>query len=1101
MLDAFLSLPHTQRILEALGHRHPHRAVGGLWGASAAAVLAAVSSRVGQILVVCADDDESASLEGDIRCFQEDAPVHVLVRDEVDVDGEVSGTTRNQRIRCLEALREQPRYLLLTSLEALLQKVPSRKSLEHGQTRLQVGQELDHQELYQRAVAELRKVPVILAPGEVSLRGDVLDIYPLGAAQALRLEFFDRELESIRTFDPLTQSSRETLETATLTLGGQMQEGSVLDHLFQEDLLLVQHEPLRLEERQVQICSPGDPMTKSLARFREAATGLMTLDLMALPSHDLDYKILSAGSAVGQGELDPKGRLRSIRGLLGSVKIFCRTQKEKERLEEIFVHRDVDLDEEQVTLAVGSLSRGFRIPDLKLTCLSNVEFAGVPQRARVREPMALPGRALKSFFELGPGDLVVHAAWGIARFERIERVERGDAAEDHLRLIFKDDVVLLVPASKIHLVQKYVGSGNAAPKLDKLGGKGFTRRKEEVEKALFDMSADLLDLQAERDQANRKPYPHDDLESEFLDGFPFTDTKDQQQAWREIQADMEAPQPMDRLLCGDVGFGKTELAMRAAFKVAITGRQVAVLVPTTVLAEQHAHTFGDRFTLHALTVEVLSRFRSAKDRKQVLGDLTAGRVDVLVGTHRLLSDDVEFKDLGLLIVDEEQRFGVRHKEHIKQLRRNVDVLTLTATPIPRTLQSSLLGIRAISTLNQPPPGRQEVATRMAFRSPQLVQQAIQQELDREGQVFLLHNRVATIERVKQEVQQLVPKARIAVGHGKMTELQMEKTLRAFIRGDADVLVCTTIIENGLDIPRANTILIERADRFGLAELHQLRGRVGRSSQKAHCHLLLERGIPPGDEAKKRLKALEEFSGLGAGFAIAMKDLEIRGAGNLLGPEQSGHIAAVGYEMYCQLLKAAVENARNDTREPHQIQEVDVDLGLKAFLPDNFLVEPKARLELLREMDGAVSPMAAKAIGVSIQDRFGTMPPPVENLLLVFLLKHLLLTQDVLGIQLTEPDRLVVRHRPQRPLGGAWLDSFADVRPVESGKTHLLLPTPRGSRGRPRGGQHNSERTLAFLLDALLGKAEMPTILGAWRRRQLRGQRHGRRDGQPAPAGS
>ncbi len=1102
MLNGFLSLPVTQRILEALGHRHPHRKVGGLWGASAGALLAALSSQLGRILVVCADDDESARLEGDIRCFRPDAPVRVLVREEVDVDGAVDGGTRSQRLRCLQGVRQGSPYLLVSSMQALLQRVPSPKSLEGAQIRLETGQVLDHEALFAEALAELRRVPVILGPGEVSLRGDVLDIYPLGASDALRLEFFDGQLESIRTFDPLTQSSREILGSTTVSLGSQGKEGDVLDHLLAKDLLVVQHEPLRLEERCVQICSPNDAQSQALARFREAALGLVNLDLSSLPSHDLDYKILSAGSAVGQGELDPAGRLRSIRGMTGSVKIFCRTPKEQGRLREIFEHKGMDVAREQVELLVGSLSRGFRLPELEVTYLSNVEFAGVPQRVLAREPVVLPGRALRSFFELGPGDLVVHAAWGIARFERIERVERGDAAEDHLRLLFKDDVVLLVPASKIHLVQKYVGAGNAAPKLDKLGGRGFSRRKEEVEKALFDMSADLLDLHAERERTRRKPYPKDHLENEFLDGFPFTDTGDQQQAWREIQTDLESSQPMDRLLCGDVGFGKTELAMRAAFKVAICGRQVAVLVPTTVLAEQHARTFGDRFTPHALTVDVLSRFRSAKDRRRVLQGLSTGRIDVLVGTHRLLSKDVVFKDLGLLIVDEEQRFGVRHKEHIKQLRRSIDVLTLSATPIPRTLQSALLGIRAISTLNQAPPGRQEVATRLAFRSPELVRDAIQQELDREGQVFLLHNRVATIDRVQREVQQLVPKARVAVGHGKMTELQMEKTLRAFIRGDADVLVCTTIIENGLDIPRANTILIERADRFGLAELHQLRGRVGRSSQKAHCHLLLDRQMPPGDEARKRLKALEEFSGLGAGFAIAMKDLEIRGAGNLLGPEQSGHIASVGYEMYCQLLKTAVENARNDTRTPHQVQEVDVDLGLRAFLPDSFLAEPKARLELLREMDGAVSPMAARAIGVSILDRFGTMPPPVENLLLVFLLKHQLLAQEVLGIQLTEPGRLVVRHRSQRPLGGAWLETFRDVRQVESGKTHLLLPPRKGS-----GEQHDSEQTLAFLLDALLGKAEMPTILSAWRQRRRRNGKRGKREGQPrgrggrTPAGS
>jgi transcription-repair coupling factor (superfamily II helicase) len=694
------------------------------------------------------------------------------------------------------------------------------------------------------------------------------------------------------------------------------------------------------------------------------------------------------------------------------------------------------------------------------------------------------GRAISSFFELGPGDLVVHAAHGIARFEGIERIARQeDAQEDHLRLLFKDDVLLLVPASKIHLVQKYVGAGDASPALDRLGGKGFARRKEEVHQALFDLAGELLEVHAQRQRLTRPPYPRDALEDEFLDGFPYTDTADQVTSWREIRADLEARHPMDRLLCGDVGFGKTELALRAAFKVAITGRQVAVLVPTTVLAEQHGETFRARFAPHGLRVEVLSRFRPAGERRVMLRDLAQRRVDVLIGTHRILSGDVEFGDLGLVIVDEEQRFGVRHKERFKQLRVRVDVLTLSATPIPRTLHASLLGLREISTLNSPPPGRQEVETRVAHRSPELLQQAVRHELAREGQVFVLHNKISGLDALARMVGTLVPEARIAVGHGQLTESEMERTIRGFVHGRYDVLVCTSIVENGLDIPRANTILIDRADLFGLAELHQLRGRVGRSSIKAHCYLLIDPAHPPPAEAKRRLKAIEELTHLGAGFAIAMKDLEIRGAGNLLGPQQSGHIAAVGYDMYVRLLRAAVQAARTQrgaagagldaaaAASALLVEEVDVELRVDAFIPDAFLPDAKARLELLREMDGAVDLAAETELRRSLTDRFGRLPQPVANLLRVFLLKHQLAPYGVRVIQLVEGDRLIVRHPPGQPLGGAWLDRFASVRPVEAGKTHLILPRRKG------GAPWRGVDVLDFLAAALLGTGVEPTMTG------------------------
>ncbi|MBX3465177.1 MAG: DEAD/DEAH box helicase [Planctomycetes bacterium] len=521
---------------------------------------------------------------------------------------------------------------------------------------------------------------------------------------------------------------------------------------------------------------------------------------------------------------------------------------------------------------------------------------------------------------------------------------------------------------------------------------------------------------------------------------------------------------MDRLLCGDVGFGKTELALRAAFRAAASGRQVAVLAPTTILAEQHARTFAGRCAPFGLRVELLSRYRTGRQRREVEDGLQRGTVDIVVGTHQLLGEGVAFHDLGLVVVDEEQRFGVRQKERLKQLRAEVDVLTLSATPIPRTLHGSLLGIRGISTLDHPPPGRQEVETRVLFRDDRVLQDALQRELARQGQVFVLHNRIAELEVLAQRLRQLAPGARIAIGHGQMTEAEIERTVRAFVRGDFDVLVSTTIVENGLDISRANTILIDHADHFGLAELHQLRGRVGRSDVKAYCFLLLDRDEPPGLEARARLKALEEFSHLGAGFAIAMKDLEIRGAGNLLGPQQSGHIAAVGYDMYCQLLRSAVESAKHQQPVRVQVVEVDVDLRVQAFLPQDFLAEPRQRLELLREMDEATDDERLAALEAELKDRYGKLPRPVQTLLRVFRLKHGLMALAVRAVQWVEQDRIVVHHQPGVPLGGAWLDCFADVRPVEAGKTHLMLPA---KRGRPRTG----EDVLAFLLDAITGRAE------------------------------
>jgi transcription-repair coupling factor (superfamily II helicase) len=1061
LLAAFGQLLVTRNVVASV-RRGARCKAGGLWGASAALLLATLTrAHKGSLLILTADDVDSLLLQTDLLAFGTQS--HVLIREEEGDDGEIDVSTRSSRQRALQQFTGDGAPLI-AGVEAMTQYIATPRGLRRARLELHVGQTLDRSQVLQRAQgAGLRSVPLVLAPGECSVRGDIVDIFPMAADSALRLEFFDDTLESIRSFDAATQRTTEVHESFVLGLAEEddAELGPVIKHLTPSKTLLVTFEPLRIEERTSRLASFDSTFSPRMQTLQDTLRPCPGVELSSLPSHEFDYKVLSAGSAVGSGEADPAGRLRSVRGMQGQVMLFCRSKDEAERLGEIFAHKDVDLRKERVELLEGAISKGFRIPDLKTTALSNVEFAGVAQQPHIRKRAVMPSRAIQSFFELGPGDLVVHAVHGVARFEGTELVHRGEGTEEHLRLTFQDEVKLLVPASKIHLVQKYVGSGGKAP-LDKLGGKGFQKRKEQVQDSLFDLAAELLEVQSKRALVKRDAYPSDDLERDFLDSFPFHDTVDQARAWTEVQSDLSKPTPMDRLLCGDVGFGKTEIALRTAFRVAISGRQVALLCPTTVLAEQHSRSFKARCEPFGLNVELLSRYRPPKQRREVLEKLSKGSVDIVVGTHQLLGKDISFADLGLCIIDEEQRFGVRQKERLKQLRHAVDVLTLSATPIPRTLHGSLLGIRGISTLDSPPPGRQEVETRVVFRDDRILRDALLRELGRGGQVFVVHNRIDELEVLAQRLRGLAPGARIVIGHGQMTETEVEKTVRAFIRGEFDVLVSTTIVENGIDIGRANTILIDQADRFGLAELHQLRGRVGRSSEKAYCYLLMHRDKPPGLEARSRLKALEEFSHLGAGFAIAMKDLEIRGAGNLLGPQQSGHIASVGYDMYCQLLRSAVESAKVDKRTLVHVVEVDVDLRLQAYLPEQFLKDPRQRLELLREMDEATDDKRFQELEAELRDRYGKLPKQVVTLLRQFRLKHALMALGVHSVQWVENDRLVVRHPASVPLGGSWLDHFKDVRPVEAGKTHLML------KRLATRAKHTADNVLDLLLRATTG---------------------------------
>ncbi len=716
-----------------------------------------------------------------------------------------------------------------------------------------------------------------------------------------------------------------------------------------------------------------------------------------------------------------------------------------------------------VLLARGALRRGAIFPQSSLAIFGSEDLFGPVRWApRAERPRPSARAFAADVADLAIGDYVVHQEHGIGRFLGLRRIEQGDQQGEYMMLEYAGGARLYVPLTRLDLVSKYRGLGEQPPTLDRLGGATWERTKRRVKARMRDMAQELVRLYAERKMAEGFAFsPDSDWQREFEEAFEFEETEDQLTALREIKRDMESPQPMDRLLCGDVGFGKTEVAMRAAFKALGDGKQVAVLAPTTVLVFQHYETFRRRFAAFPVRIEMLSRFRSRKEIEAVLADTAEGKVDILIGTHRLLSDDVRFRDLGLLIIDEEQRFGVRHKERLKQIKKNVDVLTMSATPIPRTLHMSLVGLRDLSVIETPPKDRLAIHTTVAHFDPELIRTAIEQELARGGQVYFVHNRVETIWERASFIQQLVPSARVAVAHGQMAEAVLERVMLGFMQHAYDVLVCTTIVENGLDIPAANTIIIDHAERYGLAELYQLRGRVGRSNRRAYAYLL----VPPESElselARKRLAALKEFSELGAGFKIAALDLELRGAGNLLGSEQHGHINAVGYDMYVRMLEETIRELRGEEARP-EIRTA-VNLGLDLRIPPEYIADERQRLRAYKRIAEAGSPEAIEQVRAELEDRYGPLPESVRWLLEFSLLKSM---AQKLGIEAIERSRgrLQVRFHRDSPVDPARLAEL--VR-----RTPGVQFTPAGVLVLPTDGA----REPAALLELI--KRHLVTLLG------------------------
>ena len=897
-----------------------------------------------------------------------------------------------ERLALLAKIDSEPEpHVIVTTRASLEQPAPKRGAVSAATLKIKRGAKSTMEQLLEKLSGSgYERVAQVTTRGQFAVRGGIVDLYSWQAPLPVRLEFFGDNVESLREFDIDTQTSVRDLRKIDILLGGAGdQSGFIRDYIGKEDLI-IEIEPEEATEnltalsRQIVQISEGwiesGPEDFSSA-FQDCDIGEFAVGDFLLAEAKRDQFIK---------------RLNEWRKKKARIVTYFQTEGEIERFREL-ISADVLQD---VDLALGTLARGFCFPPADLVVLSAAELFGrFAPHARRRLYHAERHRAQIDFSELNEDDLVVHLEHGVARFAGLTRIPTTTNGEQEvLALEFADEAKLYVPLEQAYLVSRYVGVGKRSPQLSSLADSKWARAKKNAASSIFDYAGKMLAVQAERETVPGHAFgPDTKWQREFEHSFPFRETPDQMKAIIDAKIDMEQPRPMDRLICGDVGFGKTEVAIRAAFKAVMDGRQVAVLAPTTVLAQQHFEVFRQRMLDYPVRIEMLSRFRSQGEQRKILELLHQGGIDIVIGTHRLISGDVVFKDLGLVVIDEEQRFGVLHKEKFKELFKLVDVLTLSATPIPRTLYLSLVGVKDMSTIETPPLNRLPVETIVCGYDERIIRDAINRELERQGQVYFLHNRVQTIDRVREKIVDLVPQARVEIGHGQMDSDELEEVMARFVAGKIDVLVCTTIIESGLDIPNANTIVIDRADRFGLADLYQLRGRVGRAEHKAYAYLLLPREMMTIGAARKRINAIKQYSSLGAGFRIAMRDLEIRGAGSILGTAQSGHIMAIGFDLYCQLLKQAVAQLKGRKFQPRLEVDLRIDfvatneaefaqLGpeqrIPAFVPANYVSDTGLRIKAYREIAEISTRDQFDRVQREWRDRFGKFPEAVDNLFLL-----------------------------------------------------------------------------------------------------------------------
>ncbi|MBO0467296.1 transcription-repair coupling factor [Enterococcus plantarum] len=1011
----------------------------------------------------------------DFRNILSDEEVYIFPVDEV-LSAEMafsSPEARAERVAALNFLLTDQAGIVVVPVAGLRKYLPSKQTWEQAQLHWEIGGEIELDTLAQQLVLMgYERQSLVGKPGDFSIRGSIVDVYPLNSEYPVRAELFDIEIDSLRYFEADTQRSVGAIESVTLSpmtdlvfsnedlIYGEKQLTNALekriaiakdtaekeflqdyfgqlttswsqgiptdtahyytDFLYETKTTLLDYIPedsfvfiddyarileaereiireesewqvLKLEEMRVfpeqtfglEFHEQVRKMTFATTFFSLFQKGMGNLRFQAV--HNFQYR--SMQQFFGQMPL-LKTEMDRWQKQDQTVVVFVPTRERSQKVEELF--RDFDISsvtasadkliEGKIQIVEGSLQSGFELPVEKIVAITEKEIFHTTTKKRARRQTVSNAERLKSYSDLKNGDYVVHANHGIGKYIGMQTLEVDGVHQDYITILYQNDDKLFIPVTQLNLIQKFVASEAKSPKVNKLGGSEWSKTKRKVSSKIEDIADDLIQLYASRESEKGYAFPPDDAyQKEFEDAFPYSETDDQLRSTAEIKHDMEKTRPMDRLLVGDVGYGKTEVALRAAFKAINNNKQVAFLVPTTILAQQHYETMLDRFEGFPVEVGLLSRFRTKKQQNETIEKIKHGQVDIVVGTHRLLSQDVKFSDLGLLVIDEEQRFGVKHKERLKQLRAQVDVLTLTATPIPRTLHMSMLGVRDLSVIETPPENRYPIQTYVMENNPGAIREAIEREMARDGQVFYLYNRVDTIEQKVEEIQALVPDARIAYAHGQMTEVQLENTLFDFIERQYDVLVTTTIIETGVDIPNANTLFVENADYMGLSTLYQLRGRVGRSNRVAYAYFMYEQQKILNEVSEKRLEAIKDFTELGSGFKIAMRDLSIRGAGNLLGAQQHGFIDSVGFDMYSQMLSEAVARKQGKNIQD-QKTSVEIDLGIDAYLPTTYISDERQKIEIYKRIRQLENMDMYDELEADLLDRFGEYPDEVAHLL-------------------------------------------------------------------------------------------------------------------------
>ena len=992
-------------------------------------LLSGIGSGCGYKLVVFSNEEKAKKAYEEYLLFGEETylyPARDLLFYYADIKGKTLTNRRMEVLRAIAEKKKEEPVTVITTMDAFLDGIISPDEIQKNRIHITGEDTVDLTKLEQDLTAlGYERESQIEAPGQFAVRGGIIDVFPLAEEMPVRIELWGDEIDSIRMFDAKSQRSIENISEITIYPASENCFGnnglvSFLKYFPENETLLFYDEPHRLQETAETVEAEYTESLKNRADAGMKEEG--EEELRVFQTKDIISE-MNRYSGIGLTTLESKCGLFKVRSVYtvqakgvnpynNSFELLTRDLKRlkrngyrvvllsgsrtrAKRLAEDLRDYDLssfyseDMQREvkpgEIMAAYGYASEGYEYPMLKFVVISESDIFGRKKKKKKRKKYE--GQRIQDFAELKPGDYVVHENHGIGVYKGIEKIEVEKIVKDYMKIVYAEGGVLYIPVAQMDLIQKYAGADAKKPRLNKLGTIQWGKTKSQVKKAVQIVAKDLVELYAVRQQSEGFVYGPDTVwQKEFEEMFPFEETDDQLQAIEDTKHDMESKKIMDRLICGDVGYGKTEIAIRAAFKAVQEGKQVVCLVPTTILAQQHYNTFVQRLKEFPVRIDLLCRFRSAAEQKKTIEDTKKGFVDILVGTHRVLSKDVVFKDLGLLIIDEEQRFGVTHKEKIKKLKENIDVLTLTATPIPRTLHMSLIGIRDMSVLEEAPNERMPIQTYVMEYDEETVREAIGRELRRGGQVYYVYNRVTDIDEVALRISKLVPDARVDFAHGQMSERELENVMYAFVNGDIDVLVSTTIIETGLDISNVNTMIIHDSDKYGLSQLYQLRGRIGRSNRTAYAFLMYRRNTMLREVAEKRLSAIREFTDLGSGFKIAMRDLELRGAGNLLGAQQHGHMNAVGYDLYCKMLSEAVKEAKGiHTMEDF---ETTIDLNMDAFIPDTYISNEFQKLDIYKRIAGIESQQEYDDMLEELIDRFGEPPKAVLNLLAIARLKAL-----------------------------------------------------------------------------------------------------------------